>query len=241
MKRLHAALAIAGTLADAACTESSVAPLAPDADGPLLALADGNSTVVITEEDVTRQPENTPPLDNWVVYTRTPLSSGQFVVGPGTPPSGVGSFRLTTPTGADKITIFTYDHIGTPLADIEAMSYATYRFPGGNQSQLPAINIQVNPNEPLSGTFTTLVYEPIYNQPAIQGETWQTWDAYSGGNAVWWSTRDLRDSSGNLIACNPNGALAATPQCAGKLFVTWETIVAGLPNATISGGFGLNA
>jgi hypothetical protein len=107
---------------------------------------------------------------------------------------------------------------------------------------LPALNIQVNPNTPNNGTFTTLVFEPVYNlnQQNVQNGTWQSWDAYFGGNAIWWSTRDLRDAGGNLIACNPNGALANTPQCAGKLFVSWSTIVSGLPTAFITGGFGVN-
>jgi hypothetical protein len=84
------------------------------------------TTVVVTEDDITRQPENTPPTDNWVLYTRN-AGTGIFRTGPGTPPSGVGSLETVTPTGADKVYLFNYDHIGTRLADIDNLGYATYR------------------------------------------------------------------------------------------------------------------
>jgi hypothetical protein len=181
--------------------------------------------VVITEDDIARQAENTPPTRNWVLYFRN-AGNGVFRSGPATPPSGVGSFETTTPTGADKVTLFNFDHIGTPLADIDAMSYATYRAanPADVDVQLPAINLQVDANGPAPGGFTTLVFEPVYNtnQQAIQDDTWQTWDAYSGGQAIWWSS--------NPIPGAPNR----------DTFVTWDTILANNPDAVIVGGFGVN-
>lgn len=194
---------------------------------------DCTKTVVI-EADIARQPENTPPTRNWVLYTRN-AGNGTFRSGPGTPPSGVGSFETVTPTAADKVTLFNYDHVGTALADIDKLGYATYRAanPLDDDAQLPAINIQVDvngvddPNTPAvenPGGFTTLVFEPIYNtnQGAIQDDTWQTWDAYMGGQAIWWSS--------NPIPSAPNR----------DTFVTWDTIVAANPNAVIVGGFGIN-
>ena len=79
------------------------------------ALANASSgTTVVTEEDVTRQPEGQPVSDNWMLYTRN-AGSGAFISGPGSPPSGVGSLELVTPTGDDKVWLFNYDHIGTSL------------------------------------------------------------------------------------------------------------------------------
>lgn len=180
--------------------------------------------VVITEDDIVRQAENTPPTNNWVLYTRTPASAGVFRTGPATPPSGVGSFETVTPTGADKVTLFNYDHVGTPLADIDKLGYATYRDSGAVANQVPAINIQVDVNGAAPGGFTTLVFEPVYNtnQGAIVEDTWQTWDAYAGGQAIWWSS--------NPIPSAPNR----------DTFVSWDTIVAANPNAVIIGGFGVN-
>jgi hypothetical protein len=180
---------------------------------------------VVTEEDITRQAENTPPTDNWVLYTRN-AGTGTFHTGPATPPSGVGSLETITPTGADKVFLFNYDHVGTELADIDKMSYATYRVSGGSPNQVPAINIQVDINGGTlnAGEFTTLVFEPVYNtnQGAIVDGQWQTWDAYNGGNAIWWSSRPIPGV------------------CASSCFVTWNQILASNPNATILGGFGIN-
>lgn len=180
------------------------------------------NAVIVTEDDITRQPENTPPTDNWVLYTRN-AGNGQFRIGPGTPPAGVGSFETVTPTGADKVTLFNYDHVGTKLDDIDKMSYATYRTTG-TADQLPSINIQVDYNGAAAGGFTTLVFEPVYNltQQPVQDNTWQTWDAYNGGQAIWWSTR------------------AIPGVCAADCFVTWDTIVSNNPDAVILGGFGIN-
>ena len=178
---------------------------------------------VVVEQDISRQPENTAPLKNWVLYTRN-AGNGAFRTGPGTPPSGVGSFEMVTPTGADKATLFNFDHVGTALADIDKIGYATYRTSGAVANQVPAINIQVDVNGAAPGGFTTLVFEPVYNtdQGTIQDGVWQTWDAYNGGNAVWWSS--------NPIPSAPNR----------DTFVSWSTIVAANPDAVIVGGFGVN-
>ena len=179
--------------------------------------------VVVTEDDIARQAENTPPTRNWVLYTRN-AGTGAFRVGPGAPPSGVGSLETVTPTGADKVYLFNYDHIGTPLEDINRLGYATYRDSGASPNQVPAINLQVDVNGAAPGGFTTLVFEPVYNtsQQAIQDDVWQTWDAYNGGQAIWWSS--------NPIPGAPNR----------DTFVTWDTILANNPDAVIGGGFGVN-
>lgn len=187
-----------------------------------IGLAADCTRVVVVEEDIARQAENTPPTRNWVLYTRN-AGNGVFRSGPGTPPSGVGSFEFTTPTSADKATLFNYDHVGTALADIDKIGYATYRTTGSAQ-QVAAINIQVDVNGAAPGGFTTLVFEPVYNtnQGVVQDGVWQTWDAYSGGQAIWWSS--------NPIPGAPNR----------DTFVSWDTIVALNPDAVIVGGFGVN-
>jgi hypothetical protein len=85
-----------------------------------------------------------------------------------------------TPLGTHKVFLFNYDHVGTPLASIDAMSYSTYRTAGAG-AQLPGLNIQVDKNGGAlnPGDFTTLVFEPIYNtgQGAIVTGQWQSWDA----------------------------------------------------------------
>ena len=178
--------------------------------------------VVVVGTDITEQPENTPPTDNWVLYKRA-AGDGDTRVGPATPPSGVGSYEMVTPTGADKATLFNFDHVGTSLADVNKIGYSTYRSTGTLQ-QVAALNIQVDINGDAPGGFTTLVFEPVYNtgQGAVVSGTWQTWDAYMGGAAIWWSS--------NPINVAPNR----------DTFVTWQSIVDNNPDAVIVGGFGIN-
>jgi len=178
--------------------------------------------VVVTGADITEQAENTPPTDNWVLYKRA-AGDGEVRTGPATPPSGIGSYELVTPTGADKATLFNFDHVGTSLASIDKIGYSTYRTAGSLQ-QVAALNIQVDINGADPGGFTTLVFEPVYNtaQGAVVSGQWQTWDAYLGGSAIWWSS--------NAINVAPTR----------DYFVTWDAIVAANPNAVIVGGFGIN-
>jgi hypothetical protein len=178
--------------------------------------------VVVIGADITEQPENTLPTDNWVLYKRA-AGDGDTRVGPATPPSGIGSYELVTPTGADKATLFNFDHVGTSLADVNKIGYSTYRTAGSAQ-QVAALNIQVDVNGAAPGGFTTLVFEPVYNtaQGTVVDGAWQTWDAYLGGSAIWWSS--------NAIPGAPNR----------DTFVSWQSIVAANPDAVIVGGFGIN-
>ncbi|MEO7712141.1 MAG: hypothetical protein ABIV10_04415 [Gemmatimonadaceae bacterium] len=224
MLKRHAALASSLLLGLAACSGDSSTPTALRADRALAQEAASGGTVVVTESDISRQADDTPPLRNWVLYTIA-AGNGAFVTGPATPPLGVGSITLTTPTPADKVQLYNFDHIGTKLADIRSMSYSTYRTIGAFE-QVTAINVVIDFNGPKTdGGFSTLVFEPVYNNttqgPVVSGR-WQNWDAYKGGNGIWWSTRAI------------NGV------CARECYVTWETIVSNNPNATILGGFGLN-
>jgi hypothetical protein len=183
-----------------------------------------DQTVIITEAEITRQPENSQPTNHWVLYTRN-AGNATFRTGPDTPPEGIGSLEFITPTGADKVTLFNYDHIGTRLSDIQGFSYSTYRTTGGSMGQVPALNLEIDFNGPnVDGGFATLVFEPIYNtdQGVISDGIWQDWDGYSGGSATWWSTR------------------AIPGVCAFNCFVSWSSIVSNNPDATILGGFGVN-
>jgi hypothetical protein len=222
-------LKLVGAFALALTTACSGDSTGPTASNPTLAVGQGTSAsstsnTVVTEGDIARQIEDTPPTRSWVFYTRvTTPATGAFVTGPGNPPLGVGSFETTTPLATDKGTLFNFDHVGTKLTDITAIGYSTYRDPASTATagQLPSINIQVDANGAAPGGFTTLVFEPIYNpdQGAVQTGVWQTWNAFNG---IWWSTRDI------------NGV------CANTCYVSWHDIVAANPDATILGGFGVN-
>lgn len=219
-------LGIIVVAATAACSSDLTAPNVSAAPTVKVEGANGASTsnIVVTESDIARQIEDTPPTRSWVFYTRaTTPATGTFVIGPSTPPLGVGSFEMRTALTTDKGTLFNFDHVGTRLADINAISYSTYREATSTATagQLPSINIQVDANGAAPGGFTTLVFEPIYNpaQGAVQNGLWQTWNAFNG---IWWSTQPI------------NGVCAVT------CYVTWHDIVTANPDATILGGFGVN-
>ncbi len=228
MNRSLATLCSFTVAALAACATDTLAP-SPSAVSdrktePASASSSSSASgvVVVTESDIARQAEDTPPTRSWVLYTRL-AGNGAFVSGPSNPPLGVGSFSFVTPTSADKATLFTFNHDGTLLRSINAISYATYRYPASTATagQLPSLNITIDYNGSDPGGFSTLVFEPIYNpsQGAVQNGVWQSWNAYSG---IWWSTRAI------------NGVCAVT------CYVAWSDIVAANPNAVISGGFGVN-
>jgi hypothetical protein len=165
-------------------------------------------------------------------FTRGADIHGAFITGPGNPPLGVGSFQMGTVLATDKGTLFNYDHVGTKLTNITAISYATYRDPASTApaDQLPSVNIEVDYNGPaVAGGYTSLVFEPVYQptpaqlpvppQDPIQSGVWQSWNGIPG---IWWSTRPI------------NGC--AVPPC----YQQWSDIVAANPDATILGGFGVN-
>ena len=187
-------------------------------------------TDVITEGDVVRQAEGTTPTNDWVVYTRTANSVATFVTGPSTPPVGDGSLETSTPATGDKVFAFNYDWIGTPLTDLDAISYSSYRGTALPAQPLPSLNIEIDENggtlQP--GDYAVLVFEPINNtglQGVIVPGLWQTWNGINSGTARWWTSQPINGQC--------NGPSAACLR-------TWSQVLANNPNATIIGGFGIN-
>lgn len=182
-----------------------------------------NTTEVVTEDDIVRQAHNTAPTNNWVLFTRD-TGTGEFDEGPDVPPLGLGSLFLDTPLNNDKVYLFNYDHVGVAMSDIDTISYATYRIATNSPDQVPSLNFQVDVNGDNPGGFTTLVYEPTYSHgaAAIIDGVWQTWDAFDGGAAKWWSTN------------------AIPGVCAFNCFIEWSDILNANPDAVIVGAIGVN-
>jgi hypothetical protein len=178
--------------------------------------ATASSTVVVRPGDVGT---------TWLAASR-PGGTSSFVTGPASAPLGVGSLQFTTADSSASSQLLNYSYIGTPLADFDALSYSAYRASSSTNptTQTVALALEVEVNGP--GTFATLVFEPDYQtggNAMMKTDTWQTWDAYQGGNAIWWATKSI---PGALVAFNT--------------FVSWNTILAANPNATIAGGVGLS-
>jgi hypothetical protein len=177
-----------------------------------------NSTVVVRPGDVGT---------NWLAGSR-PGGTSSFVTGPAPAPLGVGSLQFTTTDSSASAELLNSSYIGTPLANLDAMSYSAYRASSSTNptTQTVALALEVDVNGPgTPGGFATLVFEPDYQSggnAAMKTDTWQTWDAFQGGNAIWWATKDI---PGAPVAFNT--------------FVPWSTILAANPQATIVGGVGL--
>jgi len=75
------------------------------------------------------------------------------------------------------------------VADLTGLSYRGYRADteSGFAAGLPGLNRRLDLDAD-GDPDNYLVYEPYQDQgnDAVQTETWQTWDAYRGGAALWW-------------------------------------------------------
>lgn len=198
--------------------------------------------VVVTQDDLGNGWYAAPPeVDTRAGGTVT------FIDGPGAPPMGVGSVRMTTTDTAggasqakaqlftDQFGSFLADGTANPanggqgvrLADVTSIRHASWRDPASTGAAGLTITLNIEVDYVGDGSsYTTLVWEQ--NVPGGPGPasvvpgTWQTWDAYQGGNAIWWSTRNIPGA------------------CARSCFVRWSQIVAANPNARIVRYFGFN-
>jgi hypothetical protein len=176
----------------------------------------GSAQAATTEEDVTVADLGV----NWFPGDTRPPGTGTFENGPATPPLGTGSFELRTITNPEKVQLLTDDYAGTALADIDGLSYASYRDPAstGFIAGTTALNLRVDTNaDTVADRY--FVFEPYQDlgNAAVQTGVWQTWDAIRGGAARWWV-------SGPANPCSQN-----TP-------CTWTTLLATFPGATIQEG-----
>src|SRR3712207_2359431 len=71
----------------------------------------------------------TSPTGDWSTGATRPPGTGRFEPGRATPPLGVGSFELRTPDNTAKVQLLTSRYDDTALADIDGLSYSTYRDP----------------------------------------------------------------------------------------------------------------
>ena len=108
-------------------------------------------------------------------------SNQQFVAGPGTPPLGGGSLKmsLSSAENPDRVELFrTERYDGTEISDLRTLTYSTYsRAAAGNDTpQQPAyLRLSVDTNAD-GGTDDTLFFFPANNGEPAQGR-WQTWNA----------------------------------------------------------------
>jgi len=130
----------------------------------------------------------------------------------GAPPGfGTGALKLQTGlTNSSRAQLNSTQDAGMLLDDIKDVSYWTYKSSDsaiGSDAQGPSINIAILADG--VGSFTTLVFEPIYT-PGNGGNSayglseWKFWDA--SGEALWWSTQSVPGVCGiNILPVNCGG------------------------------------
>lgn len=143
-------------------------------------------------------------MNGWIIQ-KSGTATGSFVNGPSTPPLGAGSFKFQVGSnGNDDVALRTANHNNTTLSSITTLKYSTYVQQNTN-CQAPYLLMSVdNDNNGSADDF--LFFEPCYqngaystqsgatvpnqcvgNANCITLNTWQNWDALSGG---WWALND---------------------------------------------------
>lgn len=150
---------------------------------PVLVLGIGLTATAAKAEVVTGLPGGT-----WSVLPDTTAGgTASIVAGPGTPPAGTGSLRLTVATAADRVLVGT--DLGQPLprpwGGLSA-EYSTFVPEGSPASFTPTLRIAgFQVIAPAPAQFTTLSFEPSRNGTVVPGQ-WQTWTL--GPTSVVWQT-----------------------------------------------------
>lgn len=149
-------------------------------------------------------------LDGWSISDAEKVS---FVAGPGAPPLGTGSVRLSTvDNSGSAIGIDRYE--GERIAEIVALQFATYVENGsGAEAGAPTLELHVLFNDGVA--FTTLVLDPANTaNDLVLPDVWQPWDALSADAR--WTVEDI-------------------PGCDEGCLMPWAEVLAAFPNATIVG------
>lgn len=125
------------------------------------------------------------PGGDWSVLPDTTAGgAAEIVTGPGTPPAGTGSLKLSVEAAADRALVGT--DLGAPTArpwSALSAEYSTYVPDGSPAAFTPTLRFAGFQ----AGTqrFTTLSFEPSRNGTVTPGQ-WQTWTL--GPDSIVWQT-----------------------------------------------------
>ena len=152
-------------------------------------------------------------LDGWSLPAGESVG---FVVGPGEPPRGSGSVRLSTiDNRGSAIGNDLFD--GVPIAAISALGFATYVETGSSAADgVPSLEFTILSGEGAGLGDSSLVFEPAKTANAsILPDVWQTWDALNA-DAMW------------FVEDGPEG-------CEDGCLMSWAEVLAAFPGANIVG------
>lgn len=157
------------------------------------------------------------------------LSNSSYVVGPATPPAGIGSLKFTNPdpNGVQQLRTSKLD--GTKISDIQVLDFSTY-VTGTADEQPGYLKLDVDLDH--NGTFDGALFYYPANNGDVQRGAWQTWNA-AAATAKWnFNGDDGPDNAKTLAAyeaANPgavvigrtdgvNGGGCGLPECGGLSF-----------------------
>lgn len=155
-------------------------------------------------------------MGTWAWLEEVAVGSGEMMVGPGAPPSGLGSARLVV-DDTGRMILGTVDYAGTPFSSITDLTYSTYRT--APVTGIFANTLQFNVDYDLTDADESwqgrLLFEPYYTGTPVTAAIWQTWDTLTAA-AAWWAS----GSPGNATCSQPSPC-------------TWAEVLAAFPNAGI--------
>jgi hypothetical protein len=165
-------------------------------------------------------------MSEWVFVEEAHSGEGAMVSGPGDPPLGNGSAKLSV-NDTGGVILAKAGYMGLKLSEIDTLKYSTYRTSGASTL---AIALQFNFDADVTNTNENwqgrLVYEPYHTQTVNTGE-WQTWDtlndAAGSASGNWWLTDSAHAASSGCTMANP---------------CTWAEVKAAFPNGGIHKSLG---
>ncbi len=182
------------------------APATADDKGPTVVIVDENNT-------------------DWDFGTESSTqASGQYVLGPGTPPAGTGSAELIVNDASSAEVLATSLYKGVYLRDLTRLEYSTYRASDDpNNILAPSLQFEIDfdLDDGDSSYQGRLVFEPYKSGYTVRQGVWQHWDALHG---KWWTTRSnvcpRRDpcTLSELLERYPNAGITRNAFVGGILF-----------------------
>ncbi len=173
-------------------------------------------------------------MNKWFMYNDTndtiDNNLGTFVTGPAPAVLGVGSVEFSLGANPnDRKNIATFQFSGTALSAIKALKYSAYSHGGvAGPTESPYMQFNVDFTGSSGSYQRRLVHVPSQNG-AVPQDTWNTYDAYNNGNAMWtWSGYAKGvDNTSSTPDDNkwPDGNV--------NEFRTWSSIVSAFPSARV--------
>ncbi|HET6681463.1 MAG TPA: right-handed parallel beta-helix repeat-containing protein [Gemmatimonadaceae bacterium] len=227
----------------AACATDADSPTSPGTIDQIGA----PSPVIYSPGTVTVQPTSTANVftEGWLGFADRTGANGASVIGtgPASPPLGSGSLRIDlaaptypqTNTGWEIASSVPPVAAGTPLADITALSYATYTPSGQAGIAAQAIALQFNIDYDVTDSYIgyqgRLVFEPYHcnTMPLDAWNSWNTLDNSAGNSGCWWETANPASATrAPYVGDVQQTAVLPCPQgnpC------TWDEVKANYPDA----------